>query len=143
MAKNCPWFLSLAEEVRRTIDAMYDAGEPLTNDTVHDAISRIVYRKVIVEIEEEKEKKRAEEEEANRMTFSKFMDRFYEEAVSGSRVTVQGRRYADYSLTNIRQSIIKFHEFEKKKRRTYDFDDINLDFYYPFSDLLNIHAAIR
>ena len=131
------YILSLAEEVRRTIDAMYDAGEPLTNDTVHDAISRIVYRKVIAEIEEEKEKKRAEEEEANRMTFSKFMDRFYEEAVSGSRVTVQGRRYADYSLTNIRQSIIKFHEFEKKKRRTYDFDDINLDFYYQFSDFLN------
>lgn len=131
------YVLSLAEEVRRAINAMYEAGEPLTNETVHETISRIVYRKVIADIEEEKEKKRLAEEEANRMTFSRFMDRFYEEAVSGSRVTVHGRRYANYSLTNIRQSIIKFHEFEMKKRRAYDFDDITLDFYYQFSDFLN------
>ena len=128
--------IELAREIRRTLQAKYDAGDELTPETVHKAISKITNRESEKEQEEEEKQKQIELEKANHISFGQYIDRYVEEAKAGTRLTVHGKRYAAYSITNIQQSINRFHDFEEFKGREYDYDDINLDFYYQFSDYL-------
>ena len=128
--------LNLVEEIRITLEGMFTDGVELNGDVVRDTIYNITNREAIAARRAEEERKRQEEERASRITLGKFMDRYVEEAKAGIRLTVQGKRYADYSITNIQQSINRFHDFENYKGRVYDFEDITLDFYYQFSDYL-------
>lgn len=128
--------LNLAGEIRRKLQSMYDAGEQLDKVTVRDIVSDITNREENERKKAEEEERRLEEERKNRVTFDKFIDRFIEEAREGKRMNVHGKRYAAYSITNIQQSINKFHDFEKEQGREYDFEDINMDFFYQFQDFL-------
>lgn len=128
--------IKLTAEIRRKLQAMYDAGETLNPEIVKKVVTDITNREQRKQIEEEEKKKREEEERANRVTFDKFIDKFIQEARDGTRMNVHGKRYAAYSITNIQQSIDKFHAFEKDKGREYDFDDINMDFFYQFQEYL-------
>lgn len=128
--------IELIEEIRRKLQGMYDAGETLNREIVHEVVSNITNREQKEQKDAEDEKKRIEEERANKITFSKFIDSYIKEAREGNRSTVHGKKYASYSLTNINQAITKFHEFEEFKGCEYDFEDINLDFYYQFQNFL-------
>ena len=128
--------IALAEETKRTLQAMYDSGEALTKESIHETIYRITNRETIALQEAEEERKRLEEERANRVTFDKFIDNFVQEIRDGKRTNVHGKHYATYSITNIQQSINQFHNFEKAKGREYDFEDINMDFFYQFQEYL-------
>ena len=128
--------INLAKEIGRKLQGMYDAGETLNREIVHEVVANITNREQKELQEAEEKKKREEEERANRVTFDKFIDKFIQEAKDGTRMNVHGKRYAAYSITNIQQSIDKFHAFEKDKGREFDFDDINMDFFYQFQEYL-------
>ena len=128
--------LNLCEEIRITLEGMFDSRETMTGDTVHEVIYGITNRDAIAAREAEERRKRIEEEYANRVTFDKFIDKFVQDVKDGTRTNVHGKLYASYSITNIQQSINQFHAFEKSKKREYDFDDINMDFFYQFQEFL-------
>ena len=128
--------LDLVEEIRKTLEGMFSDGELLNGDVVHEVINNIINKEAREERKAAEELKRQEEEWANRLTFSKYCDKYVEEAKLGIRTTVQGCPYATYSITNISQAVKKFHGFEKYVGKEFDFDDINLDFYYQFSEYM-------
>ena len=63
------------------------------------------------------------EAEAKRVTLNKFIDQFLEDIKAGRRQTEKGTKYAASTVKSIKQALTKFAQFQKDKRRKYDFDD--------------------
>lgn len=99
-------------------------------------INETVYADVLKEQAEALAKAKAAEEEAKRMTLAKYIDQFIKSIQNGTRLTEKGTVFTDGSVRTIKTSNKQFKKFQESKKRTYDFDDIDLQFYYDFSAYL-------
>ena len=81
--------LDLVEKIRKTLEGMFSDGELLNGDVVREVINNIINKEAREERKAAEELKRQEEEWANRLTFSKYCDKYVEEAKLGIRTTVQ------------------------------------------------------
>jgi len=61
--------------------------------------------------------------------FDQFIDRYNLEAKSGIRISAKGRPFKMYTLKNFKTFSVQFKLFEEEKKKLYNFDDINIDFY--------------
>ena len=91
--------------------------------------------------QEEAERKRREEEaaaeaERNRMTFKKYRALYLQQVKSGGRSTYTGKNFAPSTIVAINVCFNRIKELETKKRKTYDFDDIDMQFYRDFTAYL-------
>lgn len=128
--------LEAASEIRRAIDAAYNAGHLLNNDEVREVIHNIVYREEIAAAEAAEEEKARQEAWENRMTLMKFIDKYIEEVSNGGRQTANGTNYSPNTVKSIKQALTQFRNFCKWKKNEYDFDDIDMQFYYDYTAYL-------
>ncbi|MGN1220361.1 MAG: tyrosine-type recombinase/integrase [Candidatus Cryptobacteroides sp.] len=128
--------LASASEIRRTINARFESGDLLDKDEVRAIVQSIVYREEIAAAEAEKEEKARQEAWENRMTLMKFIDKYIEEVSNGGRQTVNGTNYSPNTVKSIKQALTQFRNFCKWKKKEYDFDDIDMQFYYDFTAYL-------
>ena len=128
--------LEAASEIRRAIDAAYNAGHLLNNDEVREVIHNIVYREEIAAAEAAEEEKARQEAGENRMTLMKFIDKYIDEVSNGGRQTVNGTNYSPNTVKSIKQALTQFRNFCKWSKKEYDFDDIDMQFYYDFTAYL-------
>ncbi|MCI7177240.1 MAG: phage integrase SAM-like domain-containing protein [Candidatus Cryptobacteroides sp.] len=128
--------LETASEIRRTLDSLFKDGKVLNKDEVRELVHSIVYREEIAAAEAEKEEKAREEERKNRMTLFKFIDKYIEEVSNGGRQTANGTNYSPNTVKSIKQALTQFRNFCKWKKKEYDFDDIDMQFYYDYTAYL-------
>lgn len=128
--------LSDAEEIRLTINKKLDDDIVLDKDDVREIINSVVYRQQIEDEAEAEAERQKAEAEANRMTLSKFIDLFIEQAKSGARLTDKGCRYASSTVRSIVTAMNQWKAFQEKMKRVYDFDDIDMKCYYDYTSFL-------
>lgn len=127
---------SKLEKIERALNSLLEQDVIITAEQMTGIIDNIAF-----EEERELEKKRAEEEarkiaEANKMTLNKFIDVYLEQIIEGTRQTEKGRNYADGSIRSIKATMAQFRYFQESVGRTYDFNDIDLPFYYEYTSYL-------
>lgn len=132
------------QRVLNTVDDLFmaltqkiDNGVALDNQMVHDIIYKVSFQREIAQEKREEEERLAAEAYAKRMTFKKYVDQFYADAKAGIRLTEKNTVYTQGSLTSIKQAIDHLRAFEKKEKHTYDFDEIDMDFYRKYLSFLN------
>ena len=123
-------------EITSAIDYKLRQGVKLTPEQARTIIDDIVFKE-----EREAERKRQEEieqqeKEAKRVTLNKFIDRFEKEVENGTRQTDRGTNYAPATIKSIKQALNQFRYFQKETKTKYDFDYINMSFYYKFTSYL-------
>ena len=125
-----------SEEIRLTINEKLDNDIILNKDDVREIINSVVYRQQ----REEEAAAAAEaarlEAEANRMTLAKYIDMYISQIKSGARMTDKGRKYANSTIKAIVTAMNQWKAFQKKVKRTYDFDDIDMKCYYDYTAFL-------
>ena len=124
------------DKLKSTLDTLLTEGTAPSKERVVTIINEIVYADVLKEQEEALAKAKAAEEEAKRVTLNKYMDQFIKDIAAGHRLTEKGTVFTDGSIRTIRTSAKQFKKFQTAKKRQYDFNDIDLQFYYDFSGYL-------
>ncbi len=129
--------LNACTEIRRAINAQFEAGHLMSKDEVREMTQAIVYREEKQAEEEAAAAKAAEEAEAKRMTLRKFIDQFRADIAAGRRMTDKGTLYAPGTINAINQACERLKKFEKHKKHVYDFDEIDMAFYKDYTAYLN------
>lgn len=129
--------INMANEILQALEDMFTNKEEINSDVITKRIREITTREERERLKAEEEEKRRLEEEANRVTLNKYIEMFYNGAVDGSRLTVNGLKYKRGTVNSIGQAKDRFQAFQKQKERTYDFNDIDMDFYHEFTAFLN------
>ena len=124
------------DQLKSTLDTLISGDTAPTKEQMRTIITEIVYADVLKEQEEALAKAKAAEEEAKRVTLNKYMDQFIKDIAAGTRLTEKGTVFTDGSIRTIRTSAKQFKKFQTAKKRQYDFNDIDLQFYYDFSGYL-------
>ena len=124
------------DKLKNTLNTLVAGETAPSKEQVQTIINEIVYADVIKEQEEALAKAKAAEEEAKRVTLNKYMDQFIKDIAAGHRLTEKGTVFTDGSIRTIRTSAKQFKKFQTAKKRQYDFNDIDLQFYYDFSGYL-------
>ena len=126
----------LLDEIEFAINAKLGDGIKLSSPDVQQIVESIVYKDIIEEQERQKAAEQAKEAEANRMTLNKFIEAFRRQIKDGSRQTEQGRNYAPGTVKAINAALNQFAYFQQETGREYDFNDIDMQFYYDFTAYL-------
>ena len=129
--------LGAVNDMFMEINQKIDNGVALTYDHVHQIIYDCTFKREIEEDRRREEERRMAEAEAKKMTLSKYVDDFYADAKAGIRLTEKNTIFSQGTLTSIKQAIDHYRAFEKKSKKTYNFDDIDMDFYRKYLAFLN------
>lgn len=130
-----PLFAKL-DKIETLIEGRLNDNEIITSEKAKKIIDSVIYE------EANEAKRKAEEEKAKReaaskkMTLNKFIVKYKEEVENGGRQTEQGKNYSPSSVKAIRGALNQFEYFQKEKKRTYDFKDIDMEFYYAYTAYL-------
>ena len=131
-------------DIRSAIDSRLRQGEKLTKQQAQTIIDDIIYKEEREAERKKKEEQKRKEEAAKRVTLNKFIDQFLKEIENGSRQTERGTNYAFATIKSIKQALKQFEYFQRDTKTEYDFDDINMSFYYKFTAYLkNKHYAVN
>ena len=126
----------LLDDIEFAINSKLGEGIKLASADVQQIVENIIYKDAI----EEQKRIAAEEEEksaaANRMTLNKFIEAFRRQIQDGSRQTEQGKNYAPGTVKAINAALNQFVYFQQDTGREYDFNDIDMQFYYDFTAYL-------
>ena len=125
------------DEIRNTIDQLIEDGKTIDKDSVRQLISDIIYRDEREATEAAAAEAARLEAEANRVTLRKFIEQFRKDIKAGKRLTDKGTVYAPGTINAINQACERLKKFEKKMKREYDFDDIDMNFYRDYTAYLN------
>ena len=123
-------------EIRRTVNSRFENGEALDKDDVRELVKSIVYREEIERAEEEKVAAAKRKEEEKRGTLLQFIDRYIKEVSTGGRQTDKGTNYSPNTVKSIKQAMTQFKNYCRYKKVDYNFDDIDMQFYYDFTAYL-------
>ena len=124
------------DAIKKSLDAALRRPTLLTKEEMREMIEAIVYaeaREAQKRKEEEKARKEAEEK---RMTLNKYITLYKEQVEKGGRQTEQGRDYAYSTVKAIKAALKQFENFQEETKRTYDFKDIDMNFYYEYTAFL-------
>jgi len=69
---------------------------------------------------------------------NQFIDNFIKDIESGKRLTENSKEhYKSGTIKNYKGLQVQFNEYQKKKGRVFDFNDITIDFYEDFTNYFN------
>lgn len=105
----------------------------LTQEEFVKIIDEVMYRDIRERERKEAARLAAEEEEAKRITLNKFIDNFIEEIKNGGRQTEKGTNYAPATIKSIRAAMQQFKNFQEETKKTYNWNDMDLQFYYAYT----------
>ncbi|MBR3387286.1 MAG: site-specific integrase [Bacteroidales bacterium] len=126
----------LMASVTSALESYLRQGVKLTTDQARKVIDDIVMKEEReAEIRREEERRRKEEEE-RRVTLNKFIGQFIADIESGARQTDKGTNYAFATVKAIKQALRQFKYFQRDTKKEYDFDDIDMSFYYKYTAYL-------
>ena len=129
--------LRIMDDIYRECEAKIRKEPVYSNAVIKAIIDDCVFREENERMRREEEERLAAEEAAKRMTFRKYVDQFYFDAKAGIRLTEKNTLYSQGSLTSIKQAIDHLRAFERKVNKTFDFDEIDMDFYRKYLAFLN------
>lgn len=129
-------FCKKVDAIQEELDNTLDREMPITKEEMRQIIENIAYAEAKEAENKRKEEKAREEAEKNRMTLNKYIDLYLKQIASGGRQTARGRNFAPSSVKSIKMAMTRFKEFQKAMKREYDFNDINMDFYYAYNAFL-------
>lgn len=127
-----PEVFAKLDKLKQTINTILGGDKAPSKEQVQTVINEVVYADVLKEQAETLAKAKAAEEEAKRMTLAKYIDGFIKSIQNGTRLTEKGTVFTDGSIRTIKTSNKQFQKFQQSKKRTYDFADIDMQFYYDF-----------
>lgn len=105
---------------------------PIGKEEMREIVRGVVY----AEAREAELKRKEEKATQKRMTLNKYIALYCEQIAVGARQTDKGRNYAPSTVKTIRLALDQFAKFQKETGREFDFDDIDLQFYYDFTAYL-------
>lgn len=129
-------FCKKVDAIQEELDNTLDREMPITKEEMRQIIENIAYAEAKEAENKRKEEKAREEAEKNRMTLNKYIDLYLKQIATGGRQTARGRNFAPSSVKSIKMAMTRFKEFQKAMKREYDFNDINMDFYYAYNAFL-------
>lgn len=117
-------FRKANRDLIRKMDEISDALEPslyspvgLTQEEFRGIVFGIVHR----------------EARERRMTLNSYIALYCEQISTGTRQTERGRNFAPSTVKTIKLALEQFAKFQKETGREYDFDDIDMNFYYAYT----------
>ena len=129
--------LHIMDDIYKECEAKIRKDPVYSNDVIKKIVEDCVFREENERMKREEEERLAAEAAAKRMTFKKYVDQFYADAKAGIRLTEKNTVYTQGSLTSIKQAIDHLRAFEKSVNHTFDFDEIDMDFYRKYLAYLN------
>lgn len=127
-----PALTAKMDQIKTNLDAALRKKTPPTKDEVREIIDAVVLAEARAAQQKRKEDKERKEAEEQKMTLNKFIAQFLKEIQNGSRKTSRGTSYAEGTIKAAKTALKQFDAFQKEVKRQYDFDDINMSFYYDF-----------
>ena len=134
------------EDLRLALEQTETRKKGATKEEVKEIIDSVIFRRQREEEAKKEEAERQRQAALNKMTLDKYIDQFIKSAENGTRVTNRGTAYSLGTLKAIKTSTKQFKAFETAQKRHYDFEDIDMQFYYDFMSYLqkrkyNINSA--
>ena len=124
------------DAIKKSLDAALKRDTPITKEEMREIIDSVVYADARAEQKKRKEEQAKKEAEAKRMTLNKYIKAYIEQVSNGARQTEQGRNYAHSTVKAIKQAMRQFELFQQETRHRYDFNDIDMTFYYDYTAYL-------
>lgn len=131
-----PVLTSKMDEIKKNLDSVLKRKTPPTKEEVREIVDSVVMAEARAAQQRRKEAKAKQEAEEQRMTLNKFIDTFLEEIQNGSRKTSRGTNYANGTIRAAKTALKQFKAFQKETKIEYDFNDIDMQFYYDFTAYL-------
>lgn len=142
--KANPQLAKKMDELKNALEATLTRDEGITQKEFTDIIDDVMYREARDAQKRKEEEKARQEAEARRMTLNKYIELYIDQVSNGARQTEQGRNYAYSTVKAIKQAMKQFKLFQEETGRTYDFKDIDMNFYYDYTAYLkNKNYAIN
>ncbi len=144
--KAYPDIMKTLDELKLSLEQTESRKIGIQKEEMKQIIDQVVFRKQREEEAKKAEEERKKQEAENKMTLDKYIDHFIKSAQNGSRVTNRGTAYSLGTIKAIKTTTKQFKAFEASKKCHYDFDDIDMKFYYDFMAYLqkrqyNINSA--
>lgn len=116
--------LNRLEGLRYLVLSEFNSRDNLAAPVTKEWLSKIVfeYENPTIGIEEDK----------IGVTLNSYIDEYMHQAESGERLNRSKKRFQPATLKSMRNFVTRFHEYQKLKRRTIDFNDIDRNFYNDF-----------
>ena len=130
-----PLFAKL-DQIESQIEGRLSQNVAITSEEARKIIDSITYQEAIEAKRREAEEKARKEALSKKMTLNKYITKFKEEIENGARQTESGRNYAYSTVKAIKQAMKQFELFQTDIQRTYDFNDIDMNFYYAYTAYL-------
>ena len=124
------------DTIKRNLDTTLKQEMPITKEEMREIIDSVVYAEARAAKKRREEEQAQKEAEEKRMTLNKYISKYTDQISTGARQTDRGRNYADSTVKTIKLALDQFAKFQKETKRTYDFNDINMDFYYAYTAYL-------
>lgn len=124
------------DTIKRNLDATLKRNTPITKEEMREIIDAVVFAEAREAQKKRNEEKARAEAEKSRMTLNKFIDMYTEQISTGARQTDSGRNYAPSTVKTIKNAIKQFTLFQEETKRIYDFNDIDMKFYYDYTSFL-------
>lgn len=113
------------DQIAEALDGAWEAGT-LTSKRMREIISQIRNKDGVA-------REKAEKEEKERVTLNKFIKQYIADVESGARQTDKGTNYTPSTVKSIKAALKQFEEFQNVTVHEYDFNDIDMRFYYDFT----------
>lgn len=124
------------DRIKKNLDSTLKRDKPITKEEMREIIDAVAYAEAREAQKRKEEEKAKKEAEAKRITLNKFIDLYKDQVEHGGRQTDKGRNYAPATVRSIKQAMKQFELFQTEMKRTYDFKDIEMNFYYDYTAYL-------
>lgn len=124
------------DAIKKNLDATLKRDKPITKEEMREIIDAVVFAEAREAQKKKAEEKAKQEAEAKRITLNKFIEQYVDQVEHGGRQTDKGRNYAYSTVKSIKQAMKQFELFQEETHRTYDFKDIDMNFYYEYTAYL-------
>ena len=128
-----PVLTSKMDAIKKNLDAALKRDTPLTKEEMRETIDSIVYAEARAAQKLKQEEKAKAEAAKNKMTLNKYIATYCDQITTGARQTEKGINFAASTVKTVKLALDQFTKFQAETKRTYDFDDINMDFYYAYT----------
>ncbi len=125
------------DAIEKAINFQLDQGVNLANEQAREIIDSVVFAEELAKKKAAEEEARRKEEEAKKMNLNRFIDEYLRDIKNGRRQSDRGKAFAPATIVAITQTMTQFKGFQKAKKRQYNFDDIDLEFYKDYTAYLN------
>lgn len=131
--KANPEIVKKLDEIQKALESTLNNPVGLTQEEFKQIVNDIIFKEAREAQKRNKEEKAKAEAEKKRMTLNKYIAMYTDQIASGARQTERGRNFAPSTVKTVKLALDQFTKFQNETKRTYDFNDINMDFYYAYT----------